>query len=228
MAESTTASPRGEQCQFFSLPRELRDEIYDYAYTPHKNTEYWYRITAHDINATTEDFMAVGHDGWSMAPTLCQAVAVNRQYLSEALPYWIQRTNFHFSSPRDFDYLTHRYPLIEENLTSVFVKYDSLAARHELDVPIGEIVNLCPRLTRFEACLHGREWCGGDEGFSNWEFSIRFEVVVLLLKEMRDLRSFRLSSSDFCVSEYFDFAKDLKAVEEDIRECVSENNHENE
>ncbi|KAK3701424.1 hypothetical protein LTR37_015522 [Vermiconidia calcicola] len=226
MAESTIPSTSGEHCHFFSLPRELRDEIYEYAYTPHKNTEYWYRVTESDINATREDFMTVTKDGLSMPPTLCQAVAVSKQYLAEALPFWIQQTNFHFSSPRDVDYLTFRYRLIEENLTSVFIRYDSLAARHETDVPVAEIVNACPRLTRFEARLHGRQWCDGNRFI--WAFTEPFMNVVDQLVEMRELQWFRLSRSDFLMSEFRAFEEQLEAVEALIRAYVSESATEDE
>ena len=146
---------------------------------------------------------------------------MNRQYLAEALVFFLRHTTFFFTSRTALGQLLARLPLLRENVTSVGIQ-DTLNTG-DSSVAFAAIANSCRRLVSVHIILLGerRGYPGWQEKLG-WQETPQLHSAVDQFKKIRGLKSFKLSGEYYDQPAYLLRRRSLRSVEKEIRECVLE------
>ena len=87
-----------------------------------------------------------------MPVAIWHSVAVNKQFVAEALPFFIRNANFKFPLPQNFERLTKYSAVVRNNITSVIIRKVYGCKYRDAQVSIDNAAASCPRLVDVSIC----------------------------------------------------------------------------
>ncbi|KAK3701421.1 hypothetical protein LTR37_015519 [Vermiconidia calcicola] len=210
-------SSQARVCYFFDkLPRELRDEIYEQAYSSRKCYE-------RALDSRRIIRMCSKRQTRTVPNRLCRDLTVSKQYLEEALPHIIRGATFSLFDEEDFVTIISRFTMIQQEITSLHQDYNHMASRRRGSslAAFVEAVNECPRLVDLTLCVDQDFIVGWEDGPQWPGYQLNYERVKLDVCSSKNLRG--LHSFELQVDKYWDtkYEKAGEALEREIREVVT-------
>lgn len=203
----------GRVCHFFRLPPELRDQIYEYAYS------MTFEVITADCWAS--NYFPLSNAGNTeqllyIPRRLCIGLTISRDFLLEAATVRIRTSNFIFRYLEDMDLFINGSSLIQEYITTVTLR---LRLQHEPPRPwISNPTDLCPRLSDVSVSV-------SRYMYPSWTTeAIRKPLNALVgqLKVLKDLRRFELKGHEVGRSfQKGDCERLFRVLEREVRGVVT-------
>ena len=102
-----------------------------------------------------------------MPLAICSSLAINKQWLSEAIPVYLQNTTFYFDKPGDLTWLCIvQSKFFKNNMVSISVCYPQALTERDPYYDLRSFLSTCPRLKNVKIQV-GKKYYAGFEAIED-------------------------------------------------------------